>query len=149
MTEATGTAHVVEHEIRIDAPPETVFPLLTERDEIARWMQANVLEPRVGGRVEIAPSGYAVTGTVTRLEPPRVVAYTWDWVEQPLGGRTEVTFEVLVDGAGSLVRLRHEGLRTQEAADQHAQGWVMFARRLAEVAAGRDPGPEPVTDPGA
>lgn len=69
MTEATGTAHVVEHEIRIDAPPETVFRLLTERDEIAldagERLRAAGRRPR-----RDRPLGRRMTATVTPSSRP-------------------------------------------------------------------------------
>ncbi len=81
-------------------------------------------------------------GEITRLEPPRVVAYTWDWRNQPLGTRTEVTFEVEPDGSGSLVRLRHDGFVEPEQVQSHSHGWTHYEQRLAAVAEGRDPGPD-------
>ena len=51
MSDTQATALSVEQTIRIEAPRERVFALLTDGAEIPRWMPMT-LEPRVGGRVE-------------------------------------------------------------------------------------------------
>jgi uncharacterized protein YndB with AHSA1/START domain len=137
-----GTTLAVEHEIHIEAPPETVFRLLTEKEEICRWMTVPVFDARVGGALEMTAGEHVAFGEITRLEPPRVVAYTWDWRDQPIGTRTEVTFEVEPDGSGSLVRLRHDGFAQPEQVQAHSHGWAHYGQRLAAVAEGRDPGPD-------
>jgi hypothetical protein len=42
-----------------------------------------------------------------------------------------------------VVRLTHTGLPNTEQCASHAEGWAHDLGRLAEVAAGRDPGPDP------
>ena len=43
-------AEAVEREVRIDAPPETVYAFLTDADRIVRWMgRKATLEARPGG----------------------------------------------------------------------------------------------------
>src|SRR5262249_28647008 len=95
-----AAALAVEQTIRIRAPRERVFRLLTDLAEIPRWMPVTAFEPRVGGRVEFVKGEMHAEGEVTEFEPPRAIAYTWDWRNQPLGARTEVRFELAEDGDG-------------------------------------------------
>ena len=44
---------------------------------------------------------------------------------------------------GTLLRFTHTGLPNAEQCAGHAEGWAHYLERLAEVAAGRDPGPDP------
>jgi uncharacterized protein YndB with AHSA1/START domain len=132
---------LVEQEIHIAAPPERVFALLTDPDQIARWMPVT-LDPRVGGAFRMGTGEWEVLGEVTALEPPRRISFTWDFPNRPIGARTEVTFELEPEGGGTRVRVRHTGFVTQEEADAHARGWTHYTGRLAAVAEGRDPGPD-------
>ena len=142
MSHATDSALVVEHEIRIEAPQEHVFRLLSDQAEMARWMPVSLFEPHVGGRFEMAAGEWVAFGEVTELDPPRRVAYTWDWRNEPLGARTDVTFDLEADGQATILRLRHTGFATPEQATSHSTGWSHYEERLSAAASGRDPGPD-------
>jgi uncharacterized protein YndB with AHSA1/START domain len=142
VNETAAAALAVDQTIRIRAPRERVFRLLTDLAELPRWMPVTAFEPRVGGRVEFVKGDMHAEGEVTEFEPPRAVAYTWDWRNQPLGARTEVRFELAEDGDGTLVHLTHRGFREEERRARHAVGWTHYAARLATVAEGGDPGPD-------
>ncbi len=141
MKEVAGVALAVEQTMRIAASRERVFELLTDAAQMGRWMPVTMFEPRIGGRVEFAPTAVAV-GEVVAFEPPRLVAYTWDWRDRPLGARTEVRFELEEDGEGTTVRLTHTGFRAQERREAHRRGWAHYGQRLKTVAEGGDPGPD-------
>ena len=143
MTVADRT---VTAEIRIEARPEAVFPFLTEPERIIRWkgVEARV-EPTPGGeyRVQVTATAVAV-GEYVVVDPPRRVVFTWGWEddEQLPPGSSTVQIELVPDGDGTIVRLTHSGL--PEGADvAQLEGWQHFLPRLAEVAAGGDPGPDP------
>lgn len=136
----------VSAEIRIDAAPEAVFPFLTDPEKIVRWKG-------VDARVEAAPGGeYRVQVTMTNLavgeyvevDPPRRVVFTWGWEGDELlpPGSSTVEIELVPDGDGTIVRLTHSGLPDGADAGQ-LEGWQHFLPRLAIVAAGGDPGPDP------
>ena len=136
----------VTAEIRIEATPERVFPFLTEPERIVRWkgVEARV-EPIPGGeyRVQVTPRALAV-GEYVVVDPPRRVVFTWGWQddEQLPPGSSTVQIELVPDGDGTIVRLTHSGL--PEGADvAQLDGWQHFLPRLATVAAGGDPGPDP------
>jgi uncharacterized protein YndB with AHSA1/START domain len=147
---------VVEREVRIEASPATVFEFFVEADKMSRWMGCRAeLDPRPGGiyRVEINEQAVA-RGEYVEVEPPGRVVVTFGWEGQEAGSeehsvpagssRVEITLEP--DGEGTLVRLRHLGL-PEQSLEIHGQGWDQYLPRLAEAAAGRDPGPDPNTQP--
>lgn len=146
---------VVERDLRIAARPETVWRLLTDEREAARWMgMSAAFDLRPGGvyRVEVLPGKVAV-GEFVEIDPPRRLVYTWGWepgsrsVVAP--GSTTVEFELIPDGEGTLLRFRHRALPSAEAAASHGQGWDHYLARLAIAAAGDDPGSDPWLDGGA
>lgn len=55
-------------------------------------------------------------------------------------GSTTVVIELVPDANGTLIRLTHKGLPTDQV-DIHRYGWEHYVTRLAAVADERDPGP--------
>lgn len=149
--------NVVEREVRIQATPETVFPFFTDPDKMIRWKGSTAeLDPRPGGIYRVTINDQAIArGEYLEIDSPRRVVFTWGWEGQEAGegehsvppgsSRVEVTLEP--DGGGTLVRLRHLDL-PEQALEIHGHGWDLYFSRLAEAAAGRDPGPDPNTQPG-
>ena len=143
-----GTDLVVERELQIDASPETVFEFFTDPAKMVRWKGSGAtLDPRPGGiyRVEMNEQAIAL-GEYVELDPPHRVVFTWGWEGgfgslEPGQSTVEITLTP-VDG-GTLVRLVHTGLPTQESAAAHGQGWDQYMPRLALAATGGDPGPDP------
>jgi uncharacterized protein YndB with AHSA1/START domain len=139
-------AFTVNAEVRIEAPPEAVFPFLTEPDKIVRWKGVDaIVEAAPGGvyRVNVTGEKHAV-GEYLEIDPPRRVVFTWGWEgdEQLPPGSSTVTIELVPDGDGTVVRLTHSGL-PQGADAAQLEGWHHFLPRLATVASGGDPGPDP------
>jgi uncharacterized protein YndB with AHSA1/START domain len=112
-----------------------------------RWKGIEAtLDPRPGGvyRVTVTPRDIA-SGSYVAIEPYRRIVIAWGWEGDghpvPPGSSTvEVTFEP--DGDGTRLRLVHRDL-PPETAGQHAEGWDHYLERLAQAAAGRDPGADP------
>ena len=142
---AAGT-FTVNSEIRIDASPEAIFPFLTDPRKIVRWKGVDAtVEASPGGvyRVNVTGEKHAV-GEYVEVDAPHRVVFTWGWEgdEQLPPGSSTVTIELISDGEGTIVRLTHSGL--PEGADAaQLQGWEHFLPRLAIVAGGGDPGPDP------
>ncbi len=142
---AAGT-FTVNSEIRIDAAPEAIFPFLTDPQKIVRWKGVDAtVEASPGGvyRVNVTGVKQAV-GEYLEVDAPHRVVFTWGWEgdEQLPPGSSTVTIELISDGEGTIVRLTHSGL--PEGADAaQLQGWEHFLPRLAIVASGGDPGPDP------
>ena len=63
-------------------------------------------------------------------------------------GSTTVVYELADDGDATRLRLCHRDLPSLATAGSHSRGWAHYLPRLAAVAGGREPGPDPwVTDP--
>jgi len=131
----------VRLEIWIDAPPETVFALLTDPTHMKSWF-AEVVEadPRPGGLFRISgPPGVSIEGTYLEIIPNRKVVFTWGGVEGLKPGQSTVEFVLELDRKGTLVRLRHYGL-PRPAVDSHRRGWVYSGLvKLKDAAEGRMP----------
>lgn len=145
MTQAQTDAVVIE--VRIEARPEIVFPYFTDPEKLLRWKGIEAeLDPRPGGIYRVNINGRdTARGEFVEVSAPTRVVFTWGWEaegsELPPGASTvEVTLRA--DGAGTVVTLRHSGLAASQQGE-HAEGWNHFLSRLAIVAAGGDPGPDP------
>ena len=147
--EATTEALVVERELAIDASPETIWQFLVDPEKATRWMgQTASLDPRPGGeyRVGVIP-GHTASGEFVELDPPRRLVFTWGWESGEEGkgvppGSTTVEIELVPTGDRTTLRFSHR-LPTPDAAESHAHGWDHYLERLAIVASGGDPGPDP------
>lgn len=148
--EQPETAAVVEREIRIEAPPESVFEFFVDPEKMLRWKGRRAdLDPRPGGvyRVEINDEAI-VSGAYVEVERPNRVVFTWGWEGQQDGehavapGSSRVEVDLVPDGDGTLVRLRHLDL-PEQSREIHGQGWDLYLGRLSKAAAGEDPGSDP------
>jgi uncharacterized protein YndB with AHSA1/START domain len=148
--EPPDVATVVEREIRIAARPETVFDFFIDPRKMLQWKGRKAeLDPRPGGiyRVEINDEAIA-RGEYVEIEPPSRVVFTWGWEGQESGvhavppGSSRVEVDLIPDGDGTLVRLRHLDLPA-ESREIHGQGWDLYLGRLAAAAEGRDAGQDP------
>ncbi len=142
----TAEPETIRVERRIAAPPSAVFRYLTESDLWARWQgEVAELDPRPGGRFRVLMAeGQVVEGAYLAVEPNARVVITWGWDGHPRmpAGTTTVEFELIEDGAETIVRLTHRGIPPEDLS-LHRQGWDVFLARLATAAAGGDPGPNP------
>jgi len=148
VAQIATTAEVVHREIRIDAAPSTVFEFLTDPAKMVRWMGTEaVLSPRPGGAYGVNINGYErVSGEVIEIVPDRRLVFTWGWEGGALPvapGESTVEISLEPDGEGMLLRLTHRDLPRDMHAF-HRLGWDYALPRLAAVAAGRDPGPDPL-----
>lgn len=154
--DATADGILVEREIRIEAARETVWECLTDPDQHVRWMgEVADLEPMPGGRYEVrVVPGRTAKGVFLEMEPPSRLLISWGW--EPAGARsplpppgsTTVEFRLIALGDATLLRLTHRRNPTAESAAGHARGWEHYLARLAQLAAGQAPGPDPwITTP--
>jgi uncharacterized protein YndB with AHSA1/START domain len=131
----------IVREVHIDAPRLAVFALLTELDQLQKWMPMASFDARAGGRYEYVVGEWIAEGEIVEIDPPSRLVYTWDWRNEPMGVATTVEFVLADEGAGTLVTMRHFGLPVHDLVDSHARGWDHVLPRLAIVATGGDPGP--------
>lgn len=136
----TETAPIVRS-VEIGAPPERVFRLLTEPEELVRWWPDSAeLDPRLGGRLrfEFLGGEAVVTGVITRFEPPTALAFSWFPSQKPdHETRVEFTLEPAGEGA-SRVEVVHSGWEgAAELRPMHDEGWGHFLGQLVDLAEGR------------
>jgi uncharacterized protein YndB with AHSA1/START domain len=145
----------IEREVRIEAPPEVVFDVITSPDHIRDWWSADTeIEPVAGstseltwrdeasGRVDVVPI------TVLDVQPPHL--FSFRWTQGP--GQTPtpsnsllVTFELSPAGTGTVLRLTETGFRErgwdiavlEETYQDHVTGWDFYLPRIAERAVGQ------------
>jgi uncharacterized protein YndB with AHSA1/START domain len=113
-------------------PPEKVWKAMTEPERLAGWFPGKIVpELRQGGKVEFDFGG---DGVVTDLDPPRLIAYTWD--------TDHLRWELHPDGEGTRLVLLHT-FDDRAGAASFGAGWhtCIVALDLAlDGRAGTDPG---------
>ncbi len=125
-----------------EAPRDLVWRAFTEVDKVAKWfcpMECDVIscegDIRVGGRyretMRCGGKDYNVSGVYREITPQSRLIFTHQWQEpdapetivivtlRDLGGRTEVT-------------LAQIGLKSDESARSHTQGWTSALENLAK-----------------
>jgi uncharacterized protein YndB with AHSA1/START domain len=146
-----STSVDIVREIRIEAPPEEVFPFFTDPDKMIVWKAVEAtLDPSPGGIFRINVTGHDVArGEYVEIDPPRRVVFTFGWEaegspEPP--GSTTVEVTLVPDGEGTLLRLVHSGV-PEEMRERSTGGWDHYLRRLVVAAEGGEPGPDPWASP--
>ena len=116
----------VDSPLHSTRPPDDLWRACTEPDRLARWFAPVQGELRPGGdfTIHFDDADTPVCRVVVCEAPSRLV---WEW---PLGDvRSVVTAEVIADGEGARLHLRHERLSGAQAAG-YAAGWDTYVRRL-------------------
>jgi uncharacterized protein YndB with AHSA1/START domain len=135
------------------APPERVFEAWTSEEVLRRWHHGShdwetpeaSVDLRVGGALRVVMrdpengAEYGGGGVYTEVDPPRRLAFTWLWDDQPgLETTIEIVFEE-VEG-GTLVRFTHGGLPDLEQVRSHEGGWGAAFDNLERALAAADEG---------
>ncbi|MDX6454199.1 MAG: hypothetical protein QOD48_306 [Gaiellaceae bacterium] len=148
---ASSTETAVERTIAIDASPETVWQFLVDPEKTTAWWGITAsFDPRPGGeyRIEVIP-GHTASGEFVELDAPRRLVYTFGWEAGENGanptppGSSTIEIELVPDGVGTVLNFTHRDLPSAEASESHSKGWDHYLERLAIVAPGGDPGPDP------
>jgi uncharacterized protein YndB with AHSA1/START domain len=120
---------------RYKKPIAKVWAALTIPERLGDWLGAAKIELRVGGKLQVtSPNGKQSELTITRLDPPHVLGWSW-----PLDGLdTSVLFELTPDGEGCQLTLTHSGLspRAGRGAGVRA-GWHAVLEGFADSLEGR------------
>ena len=146
------TAAAVEVEVRIDASPETVYDFFTDPEKMVQWMgRSHELDPRPAGLFRCDINGRDVaSGSYVELDPPRRVVFTWGWESEEnrtRPGSSTVAVSLEPAGEGTLVRLVHSDLASEESRANHRHGWTHYFERLRIAATGGDAGADPWATP--
>src|SRR5262245_24520220 len=111
----------IEREIYVDAPPETVFDVVSNPVHIRDWWSAETdVSAQPGSTSELTwrdeASGRvdAVPITVVDAQPPRLFSFRWTHDAGEVATQTNsmlVTFELVPSGGGTTLRLTETGFR--------------------------------------
>ena len=142
----------IERELRIDAPPEVVFEVISRPEYIRQWWGADTdIEPVAGSTGAVIwtskdsgeRQGEAIT--VVAADRPRRFSFRWVTPDRALptpDNSLLVTFELTDDAGGTHLRVRESGFREkgwegavlEDAYRQHCVGWDTHLPLLGEVA---------------
>jgi uncharacterized protein YndB with AHSA1/START domain len=84
-------------------------------------------------------------GEFEEVTPNSRLVYSFGWEDSTMGvppGATRVQIDLASKDRGTLLSFVHSGL-PEPAIGPHTDGWMHYLGRLAIVAAGGDPGPDP------
>ena len=97
-------ADEVEREITVPVPPDEAWSLVTDAEELQRWLAPEVeIDLRDGGEVRIVgDDGGERRGTVELVEAPRRLRFAWT---APDGDPSIVEISVDPDEEGSRIRV--------------------------------------------
>lgn len=140
----------------LPGPIERVWAYLTESEKRGTWLASGPMELREGGRVELlfrngdlsphaepTPEKYqqyegaSFQGRIVRLDPPRLLSYTWGGERED----SEVTFELTPRGEDVLLVIVHRRLDGREAMVSVASGWHTHLEILIDLLNDREPRP--------
>src|SRR6266705_900326 len=128
---------VVRRETHIAAPPATVFAFLTDPEKIVSWMGVEATtETHPGGRYLLKGCGgdhaRAARGAFREVVPVHRLVYTFGWEgsQEVPPGSSLVEIDLIERDGGTLLRMTHSGLPTEEQAAAHAKGWAHYLGRL-------------------
>jgi uncharacterized protein YndB with AHSA1/START domain len=136
----------IEREIRIDAPQERVWAVLTEAEHVAGWFGDTAeLDLRPDGKAAFGWEGSTFHAVLERVEPPSFFSYRWARKagEQPADGNaTLVEFTLSSRGSGTLLTVVETGFASllvteqeqAEAAEENTKGWASELAELQEYA---------------
>lgn len=141
--DASNTIHC---EMMLEADQASVFAFFTDPKRLVRWMGASAtLDPQPGGLLLVdVVEGRVGRGKFTEVVPVSRLAYTFGWEGSQTvpPGSSLVEIDLAPNNGGTLLRFKHSGLPPTEVPG-HREGWDHYLARLATVAGGHDPGPDP------
>lgn len=149
----------IEREILIDAPPETVWDVLTQPHHINSWFADAVeIAPQPGGDgvltwiQEGANEHTTVALRVVRADRPHFFSFRWNFPagEEPTSRNASlVEFMLTAEGESTRLRLVESGINELDRSDQdkatyadeHRQGWDVILPKLVTYAPTQRPTP--------
>jgi uncharacterized protein YndB with AHSA1/START domain len=121
----------IERTLQLAHPPERVWAALTTAEGLGTWFGNRAeVDLRVGGEARLDwDSGDSAVLTITRLDPPRVFAYTWPIYGLPEGDprRTHVEFTLEPNDGGTTLTMVESGFAqaaNDEAYSGNDKGWT-------------------------
>ncbi|MEU4194074.1 SRPBCC domain-containing protein [Kribbella sp. NPDC026611] len=133
----------IERELRVEATPEVVYEVITSPEHLKEWWPDDAdltAVPGTTGTLTFQGGAKVVTLTVVEADPPTRFSFRWDYedaVPTPENSLL-VTFDLVADGAGTLLRFAETGYdeaaKSDEVYQDHVSGWSYFLPRLAPYA---------------
>ena len=130
MTDSKSRTRSHEHELNIDASPETVWKAITSTEELVNWfpLQADV-KPGAGGNLTyIWPPDMTGICRIEEWEPPRHLRTSWMEPASPEGStgteRRPLAVDWFIEGKGgrTVLRLVHSGFGPDAKWDEDFEG---------------------------
>jgi uncharacterized protein YndB with AHSA1/START domain len=128
---------ILRFERRLEHPVDRVWAALTEPSELVGWLAEAELERREGGPIVLRwlnsdeEGNQAVLhGTITRLEPPRLIEYEGD-----IHGL--LRWELREEGSGCVLTFINETPAPDDFIPMAAAGWHIHLDHLDAALAGR------------
>ena len=135
-------------EVEIAASPETVFAAISDPNQLGQWWGGDKyraddwqIDLRPGGKWRSRGTGqtgapFEVQGEYLEVDPPRLLAYTWNANWAP--GESVVRWELQPVAAGTRLTVIHSGLREQpQAKASFSGGWPGVLTWLKGYAEGK------------
>lgn len=148
----------VRFERLLPGPIERVWSYLVDADKRAKWLCGGETELKTGGHVDMLfqnsqlsgqqdierpekyrdmPEKVTFSGTVTRCEPPHMLAHTWDYEDTA----SEVCYELSEEGDQVRLVLTHSKLSGRDEMQSVCGGWHTHLDILIDVLNGVEPQP--------
>jgi uncharacterized protein YndB with AHSA1/START domain len=146
-------ARTIRMERLLPGPIERVWDYLTDSTKRGKWFASGKMDLRPGGSIEFffnhadlsaektppakhknKASGVSMSGTVTAVDPPRLLSFTF-------GSAGEVTFELTPKGKDVLLVLTHRQLKDRDMMVGVSSGWHSYLAILIDVLNGDEPRP--------
>lgn len=133
----------------LPGPLERVWAYLVESEKRARWLAGGEFDLRVGGKVELVFENDKLSeesrdfgtkkfaGRITRLEPMRLLAHSWDWD----GKDSEVVYELEPRGKDVLLTIVHRLPEDMGVLKGVGGGWATHVGILEDLLKGAKPRP--------
>jgi uncharacterized protein YndB with AHSA1/START domain len=135
----------------LPGPIDRVWAYLTESDLRRQWLASGPMDLKVGGEVELVwrndeltrhaeqrppsmPEEHRMKTQITRIEPPRLLAFGWN-------NGSDVTFELEPRDGEVLLTVTHRRLSGRDGLLSVSAGWHAHLDILADRMSGREPGP--------
>ncbi|HEY2054245.1 MAG TPA: SRPBCC domain-containing protein [Solirubrobacterales bacterium] len=141
----------IEKEVRIDAPIDIVWSIVTAPEHIGSWLGNSAeVDLRPGGDMVLKFGEVGTANcTVERVERPNLFAFRWVTPEPDRdpglqeGYATLVEFQLRAEGDGTMLRMVESGFASlagseeenAELAERHAGGWGSFLDSLVTYVA--------------
>jgi len=105
---APHAAVLGDAKITIDAPAFRVFAALTDADELASWWGEDVVvEADEGGRYETTLPEGRIEGTITAIDGPQTLTFTWTVQAGDADVTTSVHYDLSPRGPQTAVHIAH------------------------------------------